>query len=132
MTARTEILRTRNPSWGFYGTVRHHADPDEAWAEAMRRVVEVTAFSPEAVRDFLDSRRGRHFADEVNGFLFRGLDLDEAIEAAIERWMEWRTGRRRGHEDNTPAGTPFLVAELAPFEFEIFRDALSANDEHVA
>ncbi len=119
MTGWPDIPLTRNPTSGFYGTVRHHADPDEAWAEAMRRLVEATAFSPEAVRDFLDSRRGRHFADDVNGFLFRGLYLDEAIEAAIERWMEWRTGRRREHEDNTPAGTPFLVAEIAPFEFAL-------------
>ena len=131
MTAATEIPRTRNPAFGFYGTVRHHTDADEAWAEAVWRLVGATAFSAEAVRDFLDSRRGRQFADDVVGFLSRGLYLDEAIEAAIERWMAWRTGRRRNVHDNTPVGTPLLVAEIAPFEFALDLGA-AGEDGHAA
>ncbi len=127
MTARAEILRTRNPSSGFYGAIRRDADPDEAWAEAMRRLVDVSTFSAEAVRDFLDSRRGQDFAGDVNGFLSKGFYLDEALEAAIELWMGWHTGPRRELEDNTPSGTPFLVAEIAPFEFALHADVLTGG-----
>ena len=87
---------------------------------------------PTAARDFLNSRRGRHFADDVTSFLFRGLYLDEAIEAAIERWMAWRTGRRRNERDNTPVGTPLLVAEIAPFEFALDLGAAAGEDGHAA
>jgi hypothetical protein len=44
-----------------------------------------TEASPEGVRDFLDSRHGRHFADEVLG-QFAGTGsgrLDAAIEATV-------------------------------------------------
>jgi hypothetical protein len=43
----------------------------------------------EAVRDFLDSRHGHHFADDVANGVFDGLEMEAAIDAAIERWMGW-------------------------------------------
>jgi hypothetical protein len=42
------------------------------------------------VRVFLDSRLGRHFADEVANGLWKGEALESAIEGAITRWMGWR------------------------------------------
>ena len=91
----TTILPTRNEAWGYCGTISRietspAADPTEAWKIASRRIAEMTEASPEGVRDFLDSRHGRHFADEVANGLCTGAPLATAIDAAIARWMGWR------------------------------------------
>ncbi len=79
------VLPTTNSDWGFFGTIRHHADPTEAWAIAMPAIAAATGCPDAAVRDFLDSRHGRHFADDVANGLAAGLDLQAAINAAVER-----------------------------------------------
>ena len=60
------ILPTRNEAYGFFGTMRlAGADPMQSWNAASAMIAAETDASPEAVRDFLDSRHGRHFADDV-------------------------------------------------------------------
>ena len=99
---------------GYWGTISRiendpAADPAKAWAIASRRIAEVTTASPEGVRDFLDFRHGRHFAGDVAGELARGDTLKEAIDAAIARWMGWRTGRNTSRETGIPKGLPYLT-----------------------
>jgi hypothetical protein len=63
----------------------------------------------EGVGAFLDSRYGRHFADDVaNAFVGR-LDLAAAIDSAIERWMRWRIDSRIEDELGIPQGLPYLT-----------------------
>ena len=69
------MLPTNNTEWGFYGSIRHHAEPEQAWPLAMQAIMAATEFGEEAVRNFLDSRRGRQFADDVANGLVDGLDL---------------------------------------------------------
>ena len=105
----TEILPTTNETWGFWGTIGHHADRGEAWALATTAIGEATGCAPEAVRDFLDSRNGRHFADDVANGLFAGFSLPAAIDAAVERWMGWRIGKRTEREYGIPRDLPYLT-----------------------
>ena len=71
MTSTT--LPTRNEAWGFFGTMQTAgADPMQAWNAASAMIAAATDASPEGVRDFLDSRHGRHFADDVAGGLSKG------------------------------------------------------------
>jgi len=100
---------TKNPAWGFYGTIRHHADPDLAWPIAIKTVSASTRCSPTAARAFLDSRMGRHFADDVANGLAGGLTLERAIAASASRWMGWLIGRRTSREHGMPRGLPYLV-----------------------
>ena len=77
----TTILPTQNTEWGFWGTIGRiendpAADPAKAWDIASRRIAEATTASPEGVRDFLDSRHGRHFADDVASELWKGETLE--------------------------------------------------------
>ena len=93
---------------GYFGTIaRIETSPDTDPTEA----------SPEGVRDFLDSRHGRHFADDVVSELAKaGPDkLEEAIEAAIARWQGWRIGRQTSREEGIPAGLPYLTGWVAHF-----------------
>jgi hypothetical protein len=119
MTTTDPILPTRNPDWGFFGTMAcggaAASDPTSAWAIAARGIAEATGGSPEGVRDFLDSRHGRHFADEVANGLWRGKDLAAAIDAAIARWMGWRIDRHTAREQGIPAGPPYLTGWVTHF-----------------
>ena len=63
----------------------------------------------EAAGDFLDSRHGRHFADDVLSSPASGGSLEEAIEAAITRWQGWRIGRTTSRETGIPRGLPYLT-----------------------
>ena len=106
MTNRT-ILSTENTEWGFWGTMGEHAAA--AWPIAFAAIRDATNADPDAVRAFLDSRHGRHFADEVTNHLHAGRSLTDAIAAATATWMGWRIGRRTSRETGIPAGLPYLT-----------------------
>ena len=80
----TTILPTRNTEWGFWGTIDRidddlAADAPKAWTQASQAIAAATGVSPEGVRDFLDSRHGRHFADDAANALARGDTLKEEV-----------------------------------------------------
>jgi len=112
------IPTTRNTDWGFFGTIAHRADADAAWPIAMEAVGRATGCPETAVRDFLDSRYGRHFADDVANGLHTGLTLKPAIDAAVERWMGWTINRRTGRETGIPRGVPYLTGFVTHCEIE--------------
>jgi len=107
MITTQPIPATRNDAWGFYGTMNEHADA--AWPIAMNRVSQVTCQPLEAVRAFLDSRFGRHFADEVLNHLHAGQALHDAIGTATRQWMGWTIGRRTSRDYGIPRGMPYLT-----------------------
>ena len=102
-------LPTQNQAWGFFGSTANFADADTAWSIAFPAVAKATGASAEGVRDFLDSRYGRHFADEVHNGLHAGLGLAGAIDAAITRWMGWTISRTISRETGIPKGLPYLT-----------------------
>lgn len=111
-------LPTRNTDWGFFGTIRHDADAVEAWTLAMDAIASATTCPETAVRDFLDSPLGRHFADEVANGLFHDLPLKRAIGAAVDRWMSWKIDRRSERENGIPRGLPYLSGWVLHCEIE--------------
>lgn len=102
-------MQTRNELYGFYGTIGHHADADAAWAMAESAIASGAGLDPDETRAFLDSRHGRHFADEVANGLARGQGLGQAIDAAIQKFMAWRISRAMARETGIPAGIPYLI-----------------------
>lgn len=109
-------LPSNNEAWGFYGAIRHHADLAEAWPIAFQAIADATGSSDVGVRDFLDSRHGRHFADDVASGLFKGLSLPQAIDAAVDRWMTWTIDRRTSRETGIPRGLPYLIGFVTDCE----------------
>jgi hypothetical protein len=106
----TTILPRRNEAWGLFGTMQTAgADPMQGWNAAGAMIAAATDASPEGVRDFLDSRHGRHFADDVANELWKGETLKVAIDAAITRWMGWRIDRKTSRETGIPHGLPYLT-----------------------
>ncbi len=114
----TNIPQTRNREWGFFGTMSHHADPERAWDIALAFIAGTTGCSPDATRAFLDSRHGRHFADEVSNRLAEGKALASAINAATATWMGWRISARTAHETGIPRGLPYLTGYVLHAEIE--------------
>ena len=115
----TPILPTRNEACGFFGTLQMAgADPMQSWIAASAMIAAETDASAEAVRDFVDSRHGRHFADDVVSELAKvGPDrLEAAIEAAIARWQGWRIGRQTSRDEGIPAGLPYLTGWVTHFQ----------------
>ena len=111
-------LPTRNEAWGFYGATAGFTDADAAWAMASSAVAKATGASAEGVREFLDSRHGRHFADDVHNAIHAGLELDAAINAAITRWMGWTIDRNTARETGIPKGLPYLTGFVTHFAIE--------------
>jgi len=107
MNTTQEIPVTRNEAWGFWGTMDAHAQT--AWPIAMNAIAAATGQPLEAVRAFLDSRFGRHFADEVLKHMHAGHALHDAIHAATRQWMGWTIGRRTSRDYGIPCGLPYLT-----------------------
>ena len=100
------LLPSVNASHGFRGTIRQHAEPHRAW---MLAIATATSASEEAVRAFLASRSGRHFADEVATAICSGRDVAAAIDGVVERWMELCITRLIETEIGIPQGLPYLT-----------------------
>ena len=82
---------------------------EAAWPIAMTAISDTTYQPLESVRLFLDSRHGRHFADDVLNEMLRGHDIKQAIEAAITRWMGWTVGLQTSKQYGIPKGLPYLT-----------------------
>ena len=107
MNTNQQMPATQNDAWGFWGTMNEHASA--AWPLAMTAISGATSQPLESVRAFLDSRHGRHFADDVQNGLFDGKTLQDAVNAATGRWMGWTIGRQTSKDYGIPRGLPYLT-----------------------
>ena len=103
----THIPATQNEAWGFWGAMNEQASG--AWPLTMAAISDATGQPLESVRIFLDSRFGRHFADEVQNGLYEGKALADAINAATGRWMGWTIGRQTSKDYGIPRGMAYLT-----------------------
>ena len=116
--ASNMIPQPQNREWGFFGTINHHGDSEIAWPIAINTISDATTLPPDAVAAFLDSRHGRHFADDVSNELAAGKDMAAAIHAATTTWMAWRISSRTAHETGIPRGLPYLTGYVIHAEIE--------------
>lgn len=107
MTTDPLLPETSNPCWGLFGTLGDHAPA--AWPIAMTAISAATGEPLASVRVFLDSRHGRHFADDVLNRLHGGHALPDAIHAATRQWMDWKIGRQTSKQFGIPPGMPYLT-----------------------
>lgn len=105
--ATAHIPATGNQAWGFFGTMGNLADT--AWPVAVTAISAATGCEAAEVVEFLDAKEGRHFADQLQGELARGQNLQAAVAAVTACWMGWRIGRRTAREHGIPAGMPYLT-----------------------
>jgi hypothetical protein len=118
---QAKIPATQNESWGLFCTLGEHAEA--AWPIAMTAISDATYQPLESVRTFLDSRHGRHFADDVLNELHTGANLKDAIHAATQRWMGWTIGRQTSKQYGIPKGLPYLTGFV--IHCEIVEEAMA-------
>ncbi|TKZ16020.1 hypothetical protein FAP39_15815 [Shimia litoralis] len=119
-----DILPSQNEANGFFATMTNCPLRDrrsaEVWALAFKLIAsDIGAASDDeqhGIRDFLDSRMGRHFGDDVVNALHAGADdCEVAIAEAIARWQGWRITTRTQREEGIPAGLPYLTGWVQHF-----------------
>ena len=100
MSETIETIETRNLKWGFWGAWSDRGagiPAADAWTGAVNAVLEKQpASTPEEARDFLDSRMGRHYADQVVDQLLiadrQGFDrptLADALRDKLSEFLAW-------------------------------------------
>lgn len=107
MNTACQIPVTQNDAWGFFGAMSEQASA--AWPLVMTAVAEATGEPLESVRIFLDSRHGRHFADDVLNHVLGGQLLPNAIAAITCQWMGWNIGYQTSKTYGIPRGMPYLT-----------------------
>lgn len=122
MITTNPIPATQNEDWGFFGTMNQ--DAQAAWPIAMTAISDATCQPIDSVRAFLDSRHGRHFADDVLNQMLTGNSIAQAIDAAVARWMDWTIGRVTSRDYGIPKGLPYLTGFV--IHCEIAEEALVA------
>ena len=117
-------LPSRNEDYGFFRTLTVCPQRDrrsaEFWTLASRLIAEAIGASSEdemiGIRDFLDSRIGCHFADDVVGNMTGcNIGLEAAWASAIRRWQGWRIDRATECSEGIPAGLPYLTGWVQHF-----------------
>ena len=118
------ILPSHNTDHGFFGTLTTCPERDrrslEVWVLASTLIAKATCATTEeemiGIRDFLDSRMGRHFADDVVGNMVGcKIDSETAIRSAIRTWQDWRISRQLERDEGIPAGLPYLTGWVLHF-----------------
>jgi hypothetical protein len=118
------ILPSRNKDYGFFRTMtvcpQRDRRSDEVWGLASTLISKAIRARSEdemiGIRDFLDSRMGRYFADDVIGNMTGcNIDSETAIKSAIRRWQDWRISRQLERDEGIPAGLPYLTGWVQHF-----------------
>lgn len=118
------ILPSRNEDFGFFRALTvctlRDGRSTEVWTLASRMITEAIRADSEdemiGIRDFLDSRMGRQFADDVVGNMTGcNIGLEPAIASAIRRWQDWRISRQIERSDGILAGLPYLTGWIQHF-----------------
>lgn len=85
---------TQNKAWGFYGTLKSNYELSDADAEQVFSYMEdalVSRMGIEATKAglFLDSKYGRHLADELSFSMdnAEGVKTADEVKAAIDKWI---------------------------------------------
>lgn len=118
------ILPSCNKDYGFFRTLtvcpQRDRPSDDVWVLASTLIAKTIRATTEqemiGIRDFLDSRLGRHFADDVVGNMVGcKIDSETAIRSTIRRWQDWRISRQLERDDGIPAGLPYLTGWVQHF-----------------
>ena len=112
-----DILQTRNPTWGFFGTFGRHDEPGAAWALASEAIAKATGCPAKDVRTFLESHKGRLFAEGVIE-LMPANALETAVDAAVARWMRLTITLKDERDYGIPVGLPYLTGFVCHCELE--------------
>lgn len=82
-----EILETQNEEHGFWGTTSFNYSKKQTkqrWNDAFETLLELSGADAEEVRLLLDSRYGRHFADQC----YKEKDVKQTTRKCYFGWLD--------------------------------------------
>jgi len=82
-----KILKTQNVEFGFWGTTSIHYDKEQTqkrWKDVFETLIELSGKPTTEIRDFLDSRFGRHLADHC----YKEEDIKQVTRKCYFEWLE--------------------------------------------
>jgi len=80
----SKTIQTNNEGWGFYGTcLVNGLNAQKEWKKAIKTLVKDKGLSQEQARDLLDSKWGRHTANELTG--------GQSLKLQLENWHSYFT-----------------------------------------
>lgn len=117
-----QTAKTTNEHYGFYGTfsLYNNGTAATAWDSAVKKLEAATGHEQENIGAWLDTRTGRHFADQVISNVKMGSELNAAIDKTIEKWNKFHQNPH--HRNNgAPACATYLQADIAliAMEFDV-------------
>lgn len=81
-----EILKTQNEGHGFWGTTALHYNQKQTqkrWNEVFETLLDLSGVEPEKIRELLDARIGRHFADQC----YKEKDVKQVTKECYFEWL---------------------------------------------
>ena len=78
----TEILKTQNKTWGFWGTASNHIEHKkemQAFWDKAAEIIQSKGLTPQQTLGLMDSRWGRHIADEFAEELSTNLETFASV-----------------------------------------------------
>lgn len=82
-----KILKTENEQYGFWGTTLinyKEKQTQKRWNDVFETLLELSGAKPEEVRELLDSRYGRHFADQC----YKEKDVKQIARECYFGWLD--------------------------------------------
>lgn len=82
-----KILETQNKEDGFWGTTELHysnKETQQRWNDAFETLLELSGAKPMQIRELLDARMGRHFADQCYG----EKDVKQITKECYFNWLD--------------------------------------------
>lgn len=101
---KNHILPSENETFGFWGEskINRYENVEGLWKDMSLLLMDVFNASPEVVRQTLDSRFGRHLADELSFVKGGKVTPETAVHHAIEllKRSDWRKYFRKAIHDS--------------------------------
>lgn len=82
-----KILETQNKEYGFWGTTAinyNQKQTKKRWNDAFETLIELSGAESEEIRELLDSRCGRHFADQC----YQENDVKQITKECYFGWLD--------------------------------------------
>ena len=120
----TKNISTKNPTWGFHGTLGHNGIEGAAalFDEAARELMARLGLTEDDARDLLDARIGRHMANEIqHGETARDLVARLCSNQRWAREIKRAISRLRNEE---PKDTATVTLRINLDEVPMLRYAL--------
>ena len=119
---KKKILESENKEYGFWGTTALHYNETKTqkrWSDVFKTLLDISGADSETIRDFLDSRYGRHFSDQC-------YNKNNVKRITLENYFEWLD--KKVFDDETSSKCLEAEKNSTLFGTRVFNKITKQND----